>query len=86
MAYCSGPDANNLKTRFKVKLKLVDVQRKVPFYGFRWLAPGKSDMLLHGELKRKAGRKATPLFTLVGELLPRESWTELPERLSGVCR
>jgi hypothetical protein len=84
MAYCTSSDANNLKTRVKAKLKLVDLQRKAPFYGFRWLAPGKDDLLIQGELKRKAGRKASPLFTLVGELLPRDGWIELPERLSGV--
>lgn len=84
MAYCTGFEANNLKTRFKTKLKPVDVQKKDTNYGYRWLAPKTGDFLIRGELKRKPGKKPTPLFTLVGELLPRESWQELPEHVSGV--
>jgi len=84
MAYAQGFDAANLKARFASRLRPVDVERKAPNYGFRWLAPSKSEFLLRGELRRKAGKRPKPLFTLVGELLPRDSWDELPDHLSGV--
>jgi len=83
MAYCSGSEANNLKVRFNKKLKVVDVQKKAPRYGLRWLKPDNS-LIVRGEIKSKAGKRASPLFTLVGELLPGDSWPELPTRLSGV--
>jgi GIY-YIG catalytic domain-containing protein len=84
MAYCTGPDANNLKGRFARKLKVVDVQKKAPRYGLRWLKPDGAALITHGEIKSKAGKRASPLFTLVGELLPANSWRELSDRLSGV--
>lgn len=84
MAYCKGPEANNLKTKFKNTLKPVNVEAKAPNYGYRWLAPEHRNYLIRGELKRKPGKKPRPLFTLVGELLPRSGWTELPAHVSGV--
>lgn len=83
MAYCTGAEANNLKGRFQKKLAKIDVEGKEPFQGIRWLEPD-DELITRGEIKIKPGRKPKPLFTVVGELLPRAAWSELPDTISGI--
>jgi predicted GIY-YIG superfamily endonuclease len=85
VAYCNLADANNLKGRFQKRLVPRELDKKEPRLGLRWLRPGTSDLLVRGEVRRRAGRKKiAPFLSLVGELLPRDAWPELPENISGV--
>ena len=62
-----------------------ELDKKEPRLGLRWLRPSASDLLVKGEVKRRPGRKKiAPFLALVGESLPREAWSEVPENVSGV--
>lgn len=82
--YAKGPSESNLKTRFKKRLIPRNLEKKEPRYGTRWLRPGIDDFLVRGEVKAKQGWRKPSFLTLVGEMLPRESWAELPDNVSGV--
>lgn len=85
MAYCNVADANNLKERFKKRLVPRELDKKEPRRGLRWLRPHESELIVRGEVKRRAGRrKIAPFLSLVGELLPRDAWPEVPKNVSGV--
>lgn len=84
MAYCNAPDSSNLKHRYQNVLKKVDLEKKDVFLGQRWLKPEPNAKLIIGELKTKPGPKKATLFSIAGELLPRTSWSELPDVISGV--
>lgn len=82
--YAKAADAANLKTRFKERLKRRNIETKEMGHGTRWLKPDRDDLLVRGEVKAPKGPRTTSFLTLTGELLPRDSWSELPANISGV--
>lgn len=60
------------------------METKEPAHGTRWLRPSGNELLVRGEVRARRGRRKPSFLTLIGEMLPRESWLELPDHVSGV--
>ncbi len=82
--HAKGSDANNLRVRFRNRLKKRKMETKESRHGTRWLEPEENDLLIRGEVRARQGRRKPSFLTLVGEMLPREAWRELPDHVAGV--
>ncbi len=56
--HAKGSDANNLRVRFRNRLKKRKMETKESRHGTRWLEPEENDLLIRGEVRARQGRRS----------------------------